>query len=194
MACRGIIAGVSAVLISLAGCTLSTDSSSPDPGVPVNGPTSFIDPPSATGTTGPDRATVGPIGPTFPLTVRRTGGIAGFHDTIVLRANGTLTVDTDTIHGRTCALGNGKHNTLLVALSTLMLGTPSSEPEPLDSPSETGTDPITITVTDNHHRLVGLDDPSLGEVRSQVAALVADVTLTDPATTRCTLGPARPTG
>ena len=41
----------------------------------------------------------GRSGPVVPHTLRRTGGIAGFDDTIVLRANGQILVETRTVRG-----------------------------------------------------------------------------------------------
>jgi hypothetical protein len=127
--------------------------------------------------------TEGVMGPTFPLTVRRVGGIANFHDTIVLRANGTLLVDTDEFAGRTCSLNKGARASLIGALSTLQLGDPGAEsPQPAD----TNSNPIVLTVTDAHDRLVDISDPSLGEIRSSLSALVSDVSLGSPTSTKCT--------
>lgn len=123
-------------------------------------------------------------GPTFPLTLRRTGGSAQFQDTIVLQGDGRLSVDSGAFTGRVCVLGGNERRELLAALSTLRLaGTPAAP----SSPSEPGlSDPIRISVTDVHARPVELADPSLGAVAGMVAALVSDVTLTSPAMTRCT--------
>ncbi|HET7399177.1 MAG TPA: hypothetical protein VFJ94_11725 [Intrasporangium sp.] len=131
-----------------------------------------------------DAAPKAATGPTFPLTLRRTGGRAGFDDTIVLEAGGRLTVDGTAIHGRVCALGPTQRRELLAALSTLRLAGTSTPPA---SPVDRGeSEPIRITVTDVDGRPVDLTDPSLGAVSGMVAALVSDVTLTTPAMTRCT--------
>ncbi|WP_155892987.1 hypothetical protein [Intrasporangium chromatireducens] len=184
---RGLAMGLSVGVLGLGGCGVTSDAtgSTPAPGAPLGVTTTTPGTHTAAGSPGLDRPTADPTGPTFPLTLRRTGGIAGFHDTVVLNANGTLSVDTDTIHGRTCTLDKATRNSLLVALSTLRLGGPQSD-APSPEASETSSNPITITVTDVHHRLVDLDDPSLGEIRNRVSALVADVTLSGPSSTRCT--------
>ncbi len=136
-------------------------------------------------------------GPVFPLTLRRTGGIADFHDTVVLTGDGVATVDTASIAGRTCRLSAAQRATLLVGLSTLRLTGSHPAPTTTADRSDPGppadgeapTDPITVTVTDVHARPVDLTDPSLGQIAALVSALVTDVTLTAPATTTCTDAP-----
>ena len=51
------------------------------------------------------------------------------------------------------------------------------------------SDPITVSVTDHEARRIDPSDPSLGEVSGLVGTLVSDVTLSVPATTRCTTSP-----
>ncbi|EWS99727.1 hypothetical protein N865_21100 [Intrasporangium oryzae NRRL B-24470] len=133
----------------------------------------------------------GSLSPAFPLTLRRTGGIAGYDDTIVLKADGQLIVDTRTVRGRSCTLGSSPQRRLIAALSALRLDESRApvgiQTTPSDS-SGTGdetSDPIHISVTDKEARPVDLSDPSLGEVASMVGALIADVTLSSPATTAC---------
>lgn len=174
-------------------------------------------------------APIGSSGPIFPLTVRRTGGIADFRDTVVLRADGTVLVDTPSVRGRVCTLSSAQEGSLLAALSTLSLGVPATTPAPNAADRNGSTGPvgssdgsvvgdgsgsggapadgadtdgessrIRISVADVHDRPVHLDDPSLADVSSMVSLLVADVTLTTPATTRCatpatTISPAAPT-
>ena len=133
--------------------------------------------------------------PAFPLTMRRTGGIAGYDDTVVLRADGRILVETRTVTGRSCLLGPADQRRLLAALSTLRLDDDVTRPpaDPIASadpvvpadPGDETFEPITITVTDMHARPVDLSDPSLGEVAGMVGALIGDVTLTTPATTSC---------
>lgn len=185
---RGLVAGLSVAMLALGGCgaTVPVAGASSGPGASADSTTQ--DPPTAAAGGAPslERLAAPPTGPTFPLTVRRTGGIADFHDTIVIRANGTLKVDTKDVHDRTCTLDKATRNSLLVALSTLQLGAPASPTTPVPEPSDTSSDPIMITVTDVHSRPVDIGDPSLGEIRSRLTALVGDVTLTVPAVTRCT--------
>jgi hypothetical protein len=131
----------------------------------------------------------GPPSPVFPLTLRRTGGIAGFDDTVVLRANGQVLVDTRSVHGRTCTLTGPQQKQLLTALGTVRLngfGPEASEPADTGSGEGEGPDRITISITDQRARPIDLSDPSLGDVAGMVGALVTDVTLSSPATTTCT--------
>lgn len=186
MAVRGVVA-VFACVLGLSACAVPADRPGPSGQVPtaLEAVTTATEG-SAAGAPGLEGTGRGRTGPTFPLTLRRTGGIADFHDTVVLTGNGTLSVDTDTIHGRTCQLDKATSNGLLVALSTLRLAGPRPVPTDVPVSSDASSVPITVTVTDVHHRPVQLDDPSLGEIRSRVAALVGDVALSAPARTRCT--------
>ena len=135
-------------------------------------------------------------GPAFPLTLRRTGGIAGFDDRIVLDLDGRVRVETRSVHGRVCRLGAQQQRQLVTLLATLRLDPPVAEPTTdlltsdqvvagPDAPDAV-SDPITITVTDDDARPIDLSDPSLGEISGLVGGLVSDVTLSVPATTRCT--------
>lgn len=129
--------------------------------------------------------------PVFPLVLRRTGGIAGFDDRIVFDANGRLHVETRSVHGRVCTLAGPVQRQLVTLLATLRLGlppteAPSDEFTPLDPAAAPESDPISISVTDDHARAIDLSDPSLGEIAGLVGNLVSDVTLSAPATTRCT--------
>ena len=129
--------------------------------------------------------------PVFPLVLRRTGGIAGFDDRIVLDASGRLRVETRSVHGRVCTLAGPVQRQLVTLLATLRLGVPlpavpSDEFTPLDPDAAPESDPISISVTDDHERAIDLSDPSLGEIASLVGTLVSDVTLSAPATTHCT--------
>jgi hypothetical protein len=129
--------------------------------------------------------------PVFPLVLRRTGGIAGFDDRIVLDANGRLHVETRSVHGRVCTLAGPVQRQLVTLLATLRLGVPQAEVPsdhftPLDPEAAPESDPISISVTDVHERAIDLSDPSLGEIAGLVGSLVSDVTLSAPATTHCT--------
>ncbi|MGO4597090.1 hypothetical protein [Terrabacter sp. 2RAF25] len=129
--------------------------------------------------------------PAFPLVLRRTGGIAGFDDRIVLDADGRLRVETRSVHGRVCTLAGPLQRQLVTLLATLRLGvplaeTPSDQFTQVDPGAAPESDPISISVTDDHARDIDLSDPSLGEIAGLVAGLVSDVTLSAPATTRCT--------
>lgn len=140
--------------------------------------------------------------PVFPLTLHRTGGIAGYDDTVVLHADGKVLVDTRSVHGRVCQLTTEQQRHLLSLLNTLRLvsatgftapgSTEGIVPVPPDVDGETGNDAIVIDITDHKLRPLDLSDPSLGEVAGLVGALVADVTLSSPAATEC-VTPTSPT-
>ena len=136
-------------------------------------------------------------GPAFPLTLRRTGGIAGFDDRILLGLDGRVRVETRSVHGRVCTLGAQQQRQLVLLLATVRLDPSGAGPSVTDLPTgdlapvdpdspDSVTDPIVISVTDAEARPIDLSDPSLGEVSGLVGNLVNDVTLSVPATTRCT--------
>lgn len=135
-----------------------------------------------------------PPEPTFPLTIRRVGGAAAFNDTLVVRADGDIRVNTRAVHGRVCHLRESQRTDLFDALRTVRLspgraapvvttsGTPEAGWTADDAEPPT---PIRITVTDVHQRLVDLSDPSLGGIASGVGALVQDATLSSPIAIAC---------
>lgn len=188
----GRCVGLAVAALLLTGCGVDVPSTDGDFTTPAHLATSSGAPGGA-GTTAPTTAagTLAPeYGPQFPLTLRRTGGVAGFDDRIVLRSDGKLLVDTLSVHGRVCTLGGAQLRQIVGALSTLRLGpwsfsATTTDEAPLDPSSLPSSDPIIISVTDDLSRAVDLTDPSVGEVAGLVATLVADVTLTTPATTRC---------
>ncbi|WP_374971365.1 hypothetical protein [Terrabacter sp. BE26] len=137
-------------------------------------------------------------GPQFPLTLRRTGGSAGYDDVVVLGADGRVLVETRSVHGRVCLLDHALQRRLLSLLATLRPEASAlpSTVLPSDGSTTVGadvaeSDPITISVTDDRARAIDLSDPSLGEISGLVGTLVSDVTLTVPAVTRC-MTPASP--
>ncbi|GAB3052120.1 hypothetical protein GCM10027053_09890 [Intrasporangium mesophilum] len=183
----GLVAGVAVAAFLMGGC-----GADPYPEDPVTPRATEASPsPTEVFGIGGDDSLSSSTGPEFPLTLHRTGGIAGFDDRIVLEANGKVLVETRSVHGRVCTLERGQQRQLVSVLATLRLGPPSS-----DTPSDDFTavdpgvapesDPITISVTDDKSRQIDLRDPSLGEIASLVGSLVSDVTLSVPATTRCT--------
>ncbi len=193
----GRCVGLAAAALLLTGCGVDVPSAEGDVTTPP-GPVATSASPGGASTETPS-GSLDPVGveygPQFPLTLRRTGGVAGFDDRIVLRADGRLLVDTRSLHGRICTLGGAQLRQIVGALSTLRLGTWSitgtpGDGDPSDATSAPASDPIVISVTDDLSRAVDLTDPSLGEVAGLVATLVTDVTLTIPATTRCTDAPA----
>jgi hypothetical protein len=182
----GLVVGMAIAALVIGGC--GADPYRGDPVTPHAGSTS----PSASEVFGVGGGESTPYGPQFPLTLRRTGGIAGFDDTIVLEASGTVIVDTRSVHGRVCTLSRAQQLQLVSVLATLRLGPvptddlPSGDFTPADPGAAPESDPITISVTDHRARLIDLRDPSLGEIAGLVGQLVSDVTLSVPATTHCT--------
>ena len=133
-------------------------------------------------------------GPTFPMTLRRTGGIADFDDRVVVQADGRVVVETRLVRGRTCTLSATQRQQLISALTALRatpveatdLATDGAVPlPPADDAESTESAPITLSVTDDLARSFDLADPSLGWVSDLVGAVVTDVTLTSPASARC---------
>jgi hypothetical protein len=141
------------------------------------------------GQTGADAA----YGPQFPLTLRRTGGIAGFDDRIVLEADGRVRVETRSVHGRVCTLGASQQRLIVSLLETLpmqpFVAGPPSDQATTDPTVVPESDPITISVTDDRARQIDLSDPSLGEISGLVSTLVSDVTLSVPTSARCASTP-----
>ena len=161
------------------------------------GPSPATSPPPRFGAGG-DSGGDASYGPQFPLTLRRTGGSAGFDDIVVLGADGRVRVETRSVHGRVCRLDPALQRRLLSLLATLRLGAGALPTTSLPTDGSTSvegdvaeSDPITISVTDDRARAIDLSDPSLGEISGLVGTLVSDVTLSVPAVTRCTT-PASP--
>lgn len=202
----GLCSGLAAAALVVGGCgSVATD----DPQAVAGGSTTR--PAGPAGGAQGDGTAVDPLveasdGPVFPLTVRRTGGIAGYDDTVVLRADGQVLVDTASVHGRVCTLSKPLQRQILGALGTLdlLLPTGASEgdgeagAETAGVPDEGGFDDATdgsnsdgpasriaISVADVHRRPVDLRPPSVGSIATMVSALVSDVTLTAPAVTAC---------
>jgi hypothetical protein len=137
-------------------------------------------------------------GPTFPMTLRRTGGIADFDDRVVIQVDGQVVVETRLLRGRTCTLSATQRQQLIGALTALRatpvqatdLATDDAAPlAPADDSTEDSGDadsePIALAVTDDLARSFDLSDPSLGGVSDLVGAVVTDVTLTSPASATC---------
>lgn len=126
-------------------------------------------------------------GPVFPLTLRRTGGIADYADTVVLEATGRVRVETRQVHGRVCTLAKGQREQLFSLLSTLRGdGAGDAPSQTVVSGEPTEFDVIRISLTDARNQLFDLSDPSLGSVSGMVGGLVSDVALTSPSTVSCT--------
>lgn len=130
-------------------------------------------------------------GPKFPMTLRRTGGIAGFDDRVVIEMSGRVVVDTRVIHGRTCTLASSQRQQLMAALTALRAtpvesGLPAGGTATAPPSDDAESAPITLAVTDDLARTFDLTDSSLGGVSDLIGAVVTDVTLTTPASATCT--------
>lgn len=185
----GLYVGMAIAALLTGGCGVVMSDSDASPGGAAHTSTATPPPKPRFGAAG--SGVVTSDSPTFPLVLRRTGGIAGFDDRIVLDADGRLRVETRSVHGRVCTLAGPVQRQLVTLLATLRLGVPqtdvpSDDFTPLDTESAPESDPIAISVTDDHERAIDLSDPSLGEIAGLVGNLVSDVTLSAPATTHCT--------
>lgn len=180
---------IAALLVGGCGSVVSDADTSPGDAGHASASTSTAPPKERFGAgVAGSRATDSPV---FPLVLRRTGGIAGFDDRIVLDSDGHLRVETRSVHGRVCTLAGPVQRQLVTLLATLRLGVPlsevpSTEVTPVDPEVAPESDPISISVTDHRARAIDLSDPSLGEIAGLVGSLVSDVTLSAPASTRCT--------
>ncbi|CAN7579916.1 hypothetical protein LJR027_004072 [Terrabacter sp. LjRoot27] len=188
----GLCVGMAVAALFVGGCGSATPDDGSTGGVTPAAPTATSSTTSALrfGAAGDD-ALGSSYGPAFPLTLRRTGGIAGFDDQVVLEANGRVRVETRSVHGRVCTLSAPQQRQLVTLLATLRLGPSTTAPSTDgslggDPDAVPESDPITISVTDHQARAIDLSDPSLGEISGLVGVLVSDVTLSVPATTRCT--------
>ena len=141
-------------------------------------------------------------GPTFPMTLRRTGGIADFDDRVVVQVDGRVVVETRLLRGRTCTLSATQRQQLIGALTALRAtpvdatgsSTDGAVPiPPADDSGDAESAPITLAVTDDLARTFDLTDPSLGGVSDLVGAVVIDVTLTSPANAKCSTPTTTPT-
>ena len=113
-------AGLAIAALFLGGCGAASPSGSADP-TSATPATSSTPVRPRVGGGGNDALSV-PYGPAFPLTLRRTGGMAGFDDHVVLGLDGRVHVETRTVHGRVCTLGATQLHQLVALLATVRLG------------------------------------------------------------------------
>lgn len=226
MGAKGLASGLAVCALALGGCasvlpddgsgapggdTASTAPADPDGSDGSGSPTAGggvggldgLGDPGVGGVQGGDvgGAGRGSAAPIFPLTVHRTGGIAGFDDRLTLRADGRVIVNTLSVHDRLCTLSGATRSQMMTALEILKVdplapgglgvsGQGSDDGVPAGGGDLDGSngpsDPIVVTVTDHHGRVVDLSDASLGSVSTMVNGLLTDVTLTTPAVTSCT--------
>jgi hypothetical protein len=130
----------------------------------------------------PSSSTPPPRTPTaaFPLTVTRTGGIAGFHDTVVLQADGRLEVNSRG-HTSSCRLKPEVLKDILRAVG----GVPWGRLTPADSKPKHPDDMVLLVRSDGRRAPARLDDPLLGGLQQQLSDLVVDSSGANPAHELC---------
>ncbi len=143
-----------------------TSSSPPAPGEPGAGS-------STTGT---------PAGPAFPLTITRTGGVAGFRDTVVVQADGASTVTSRAGGPTTCRIGSADLVTLSDQVMALVTAPKPSAPDA--TPDHVVADAIRTTLTaGTREPYTSVEPPDT--VPPAVGRLVNDVTGPSPAHQIC---------
>lgn len=194
---RGMRPGLGIALAALTLGACGTASAGPDDATaagPSTAATAVADPRGGSGHQPRVASPRDARGPVFPLTLRRTGGIAGYADSVTLEATGRVLVETRQVHDRVCVLAEQERVRLFSLLSTLRdtgpagpagSPTPVETLEPSDSTEPGESDVIRISLTDSRNQHFDLSDPSLGSVSDLVGALVSDVTLTNPSTVTC---------
>lgn len=98
--------------LGLAGCG---EVSPPDQD-PELTPTTTASPAATTTTVNSESPAPDPTGAEFPVTMERTGGVAGFDDHVTFQADGTMTVRTDRGE-RTCTLASATRERLTGSLA-----------------------------------------------------------------------------
>jgi hypothetical protein len=116
----------------------------------------------------------------FPLTVSRTGGIAGFHDVVVLQADGRLEVNSRG-HTSSCRLKPEVLKDILRAVG----GVPWERLTPADSRPKHPDDMVLLVASEGRRAPARLDDPLLGGLQHQLSDLVVDSSGPNPAHELC---------
>jgi hypothetical protein len=116
----------------------------------------------------------------FPLTVSRTGGIAGFHDVVVLQADGRLEVNSRG-HTSSCRLKPEVLKDILRAVG----GVPWERLTPADSRPKHPDDMVLLVASEGRRAPARLDDPLLGGLQQQLSDLVVDSSGPNPAHELC---------
>jgi len=142
---------------ALAACGSQTSPSGAD-ATPKSSTTSS---PSSSGPDQPDA---------FPLTLSRTGGVAGFHDVLVVAADGLASVTGKAKMERQCQLTDEALERLTTAVSQV--------PWPRITPTSTAAafpDDLVTLVRSPAGGPVRLDDPQVGAGGPDFEAVLADV-------------------
>ncbi|MEO7059197.1 MAG: hypothetical protein ABI083_05740 [Lapillicoccus sp.] len=114
----------------------------------------------------------------FPVTISRIGGIAGFHDRVVVASGGVTTVTTKRGPAGTCTLAPETVTRLLAAVRAAPTPTPSTGPQVADELVTTLEAPLTKGP-------VRLPDATSADL-TVVGEILADVIGNPPAYRLCT--------
>lgn len=171
-AVRILVAG--SVVLALAAC--GSGGSGPTPGGETGASTSVPSSPATSSPSTPPRTAAA----AFPLTVSRTGGIAGFHDVVVLQADGRLEVNSRG-HTSSCRLKPEVLKDILRAVG----GVPWQRLAPADSRPKHPDDMVLLVASEGRRAPARLDDPLLGGLQQQLSDLVVDSSGPNPAHELC---------
>jgi hypothetical protein len=113
-----------------------------------------------------DTPTSAPPSASFPLRVERTGGVAGFHDVLVIQQDGSVVADSK----------RGQVSCTLDAASLAALNTAARAVRLNDrpTPGTDVTDGMTVTFSARFSTL-GIDDPKVAVAEPVINQLLADV-------------------
>lgn len=138
---------------------------------------------SQSASTGPGSATTPTSGSrpsVFPVTLTRTGGVAGFHDVLVVSADGLVSVTGKAQLQRQCRLTADALEQLTTAVAAV--------PWPRLTPSSTAAsfpDDLVTMAQSPAGGPVRLDDPQVGAGGPQLEALLTDLGGAPGASTMC---------
>jgi hypothetical protein len=116
----------------------------------------------------------------FPITVTRKGGIAGFNDTLVLQADGSLQISSRG-HESTCQLKPEILKEILRAVG----GVPWSRLTPSSGKARYPDDMILLVGSGASKGPARLDDPGLAPLKQPLSILVVDSSGPNPAHELC---------
>jgi hypothetical protein len=184
--------GIPATVLVLAACGSSEvgGGTGPASSTPVSsestqsGPATGLPRPTAPATSptygqgphGPDASRV-----PFPMTVSRTGGIAGFRDRVVLQADGTATVTRRASSPQRCRVDIDLMEQIRASVDGVDWPVPGSSRA---TPPGKIADQMFVTVTSGRHS-ASLDDPGLGKLAAPLSRLLGDITQPPAERTLC---------
>jgi len=142
-------------------------------------------PPGPDGASGGSSSTAQAGDSSFPVTITRTGGVAGFRDTVVVQADGSTTVTSRTGATTTCRIGSAELAILSGEVTAAVTAATTSVPDA--TPDHVIADAISTTLTAGSrgpYTSVEPPDPA----PAWVGGLLDDVTGPSPAHQICTRG------